>query len=745
MRIKTRSLADVRYGRVGLFTLSVCAAAALVACGGDDVTPTMLEGTVAVGAAVPGAQLTITDADGATADISGSADANGAYALDVSTLKPPLLVSASGTLNGEPVRIVAVVPTLSAAADNTANVTSLTNAVAALIASGGDLNALTSATAIGAIDAAKLADATTLVVNTLKSNPVFAALLGDGYDPLKTPFAADGSGIDSVLDQLLVEVGANGVSIANLTAPNSDSGAPPQPVLLTQAQVTTPTQAPTLPASVAPSTVPGVADMSAIAKKFEACLALPLDQRVTMDANKEVTAVSAACTFGVANWKSGGGGWVDRMGNGTFRYTANTGLKVGQPTIATVLSPPNYSGNTFQHPYCNTQTCVVMYVPMTTASGKATGGYFTLAKVNGKWEFVGDQLPYAMGVEQRLNRRVAVNSALAAASPTNYFAQDRVDSTIRLNFNPDASQADTSNVRAVVWKGPGLPAAGVVMHRSQRCGTDDRFAITNQEGLLTFNNSSSIQLANNGGGNDFYLDAAKLDGTPLSLPTPSKNWATNSAPFNQDYRDGAFTGTIPAWSTYTAEIYYYSNAGTTPDEVVVVRTGTPFERASIGASKRWPELTQATIDAYLKPTGAQAGALTSLAHAINWTNPADSYVNFGYLFSQNRLTATNVQNETSSNYWKRGSMWFRIGAAGDANAPAYEWAPNRSGAELSTVTPVGGSETVANWSTNPNPRCGSDEVLPLDGDASRASYREIGLQFRSSNRKLNQQIHFWSN
>lgn len=730
--------------------LAVAAASvlALQACGSDSggaaPTPqvTMIEGTVAVGAAVPGASVTVRDADASTADVSGTADANGAYSLDVTSLKPPLVVSASGTLNGEPVTVVAVVPAINANTDNTANVTSLTNAVAALIAPGGDLSALTSAATIAAVTAGSVADASALVVNTLKSNPQFAGLLGDGFNLLTTPFNANGTGIDSVLDQLQVRVDSSGVTIANLTAPLSDTGAPPEPVQLTQAQVATPAQAPTLPASEPPSNLPSAADMTGIAKKFESCLALPLEQRVTMDANKEVTAVSAACTFGVANWKSDGGGWVERMGNGTFRYTANTGLKVGQPTIATVLAPPNYSGKTFQHPYCNTQTCVIMYVPMTTASGKGSGGFFTLAKVAGKWEFVGNQLPYAMGVEQRLNRLVAVNTALAAANPLAYGIQDRLESAIRLSFNPDASVANTANVRAVVWKGPGLPAAGVVTHRSQRCGTDDRFPITNQEGNLMRNASSStLAWYNNAGGSDFIVSAAKFDGSPMDLPAPQANWT------NSNYRSSPYTGAIPAWSVYTAEIHYFSNTGTTPDEVVMVRNGTPFESATAGAGKNWPTLAQSTIDAYLKPSGASAGSLTTLLpHALDWTNPAGGgYVNFGYLFSQNRITATNSQNETSQNYWKRGSLWFRIGAAGDSNAPAYEWAPNRSGTELATVTPPGFNTTVADANDNPNPRCTGDEVLPLDADASRSSYREIGLQVRDSNRKLNQLIYFWSN
>jgi hypothetical protein len=733
--------------RGGALFLSAAAALLLQACGsdgdGDVAAPpeppaaTMIEGIVAVGAAVPGATVTVKDADAATADVTGVADANGAYALDVSSLKPPLVVIATGTLNGDPVNVVAVVPTLTNNADNTANVTSLTNAVAALIAPGGDLNALASATAIAAVSPTALADASALVVNTLKTNPQFATLLGDGFNPLTTPFTANGSGIDAVLDQVAVQVGSTGVAITNLTAPADTSGQS-APVVLTAAQTSNPTAPPALPPSTPSDDLPTSAQMLALAKKLETCLALPLAQRVTLDAEKNATAVSATCSFGPASWKSDGGGWVDRVGQNVLRYDANTGLKVGSPTIAVVLPAPNHSGTTFQHPVCNTQTCVIMNVPATSASGKPSSGLWVLGKIGGQWDFVGNQLPYAMGVEQRLNRKVAVNTTLAAANPTNYFLQDRFEAMLRLSFDPARSDpANSGKVRAVVWTGPGLPAAGVVTHRSQRCGTADRFPITNQEGLLTVNNSSNQQWWNNGGGNEFTLDAAKLDGSAITMPTPSGNWATNTAPTSQDVRNGAFTGTIAAWSVYKAEIYYYTNTGnTTPDEVIYVRNGTPFEPAAAGAARSWPLPSATFVDNYLKPTGASAGSLTSLAQTLEWTNPADNYVNFAYLFSQNRVSATNNQAETA-NYWKRNSLWFRPAAFGDTGAAGYEWAPSESGTALSATTETNGS--------NPNPRCEPPEVLPLDGDNTRSSYREAGLDFRGSDRKGYRQIYFWSN
>lgn len=49
-----------------------------------------------------------------------------------------------------------------------------------------------------------------------------------------------------------------------------------------------------------------------------------------------------------------------------------------------------------------------------------------------------------------MNRRVAVNTALAATNPA-YGLQDRLESVIRLNFDLDASGATaTQDIRAVV-------------------------------------------------------------------------------------------------------------------------------------------------------------------------------------------------------------------------------------------------------------------------------------------------------
>jgi hypothetical protein len=708
--------------------------AALVACGGsdgDDDEPTRLSGVVATGAAVPGAMVTIHDADAATANVTTTTDAEGRYVADVSGLRPPLLVLAEGTLDGEPVFVGAAVVTLDEKADNTANVTPLTFAVAAL---GSNDAELTNPTVLAGLTAEQLARATTLLLNTLRSDPSIAAALGADFDPLTTPFAADGTGIDAVLNKLEVVYAEGGtITIANRAAPIGADGAAPAPVTLTPALVATPDAAPTLP-ETSTAALPTTAQMTALATKLEACLALPVAERVTMDAGGTVTAVSATCDYAPALYRSRGRTWVEDMGQSAFKYVSLTGLRVGEPVIAAVFAPSNHSGTTYQHPVCNAATCVVMRIPATTASGKPTSFNFLLGMLDGQWDYVGAQGRYAAFVDHRLSRKTQVNTALAAANPGNYFVQDRTEAAIRLVFDP--SVGDTAHVRALRWTGPGLPAAGVVSHRSQRCGTGDRFPITNNEGRLEVNNSTADQWWNNNGGTDFIVSAARHDGSAMALPTSTTNWATNAAPSNQDFAPAEFTGSVPAWSVYTLEVFHFGNTSNVPDEVVKLRNATPYEHASTGASKSWPTLSASTIDAYLKPGGSGAGAITSLAHTLEWNHAADEVVSGAYLFGQNRMGATNAENETA-NYWRRGVLSFEITAFGATSAGGLEFGDPRSGTSMSPQTATSGS--------NPNPRCGAPGVEPLDPTSVNASYREVGTSFRGSDRKFHNAITFWSN
>ncbi len=740
-------MSTTRRARFAPSAIALATASMITGClfgGGDGdaippppvVAATQLKGVVASGAALGGASVSVIDSDAATIDPAAVTAADGSYTINVTGLKAPLVVQATGTVEGVVTRIVAVVPTLTAEADNTANVTPLTNAVAALIAPGGDPAALLSPAALVAnVTATKVANANALLVNTLNTDASIASALGANFSPLTTAFVANGTGVDGVLDKLALEVSGTGVAITNLAAPLSGAGVQ-QAVVLTAAQTTTPATVAPLPASAIAADLPTAAEIAALGAKFQACMALPVASRVTLDTVGTVTAVSATCNFAAAGWKSNGRTWLEELGQFTFAKNQFTGASVGKGLIVLTAAPDNFTDpKEFKHPQCNTATCVVVRYPLTTPGGQVAGSDWLLGKIGGVWNFVGNQRPYRGFVEARLSRKVNANRDGAAAGNTGdpYFFKDRFESTLRLAF--DLRVGSTSNVRAVRITGPGLPAAGVVMFRSQRCATDDRMGIRYQNGSTREASNTAVFVTWTGGSAaDFVLDAANLDGTPLAMPTPVLNATTASF---QDFAPAAVAnqGTvIPAWSRYKMEVFHHDVMSDTPDEVVYVRINSAAENAALGVGKSWPTLASSFVDAYLKPTGTAAGAVSSLATSMTWAAAAGSYVGSSYLFGQNFATLNNNQGE-SANYAHRARLDFEPAVLGNTSATGFEFATVASGTSLSTFT--------QNAGTNPNPRCTSTDLVPLSANTN--DYREAGLSFRGSDRKLYQTIWFWDN
>lgn len=720
--------------RTPVFALSVVAAATLVACGsgGDDddpVAPTRLEGTAAIGAPMAGASITVVDSDATTADPAAvTADAQGRFSIDVSGLRAPLLVRAEGTVDGEAVRHRAVVPEVTAGATATANVTPLTSAIATLVAPGGDVAALdTPATLAGAATAAAVGGAATLLVDTLKSDTATAALLPAGFDPLRTPFAADGTGADAVLHQIAVGTDGGRVTLSNLAAPAGDNGPPPA-VTLTPGLAS----APTLPASVPAGDIPTAAELAELGAKWQACLALPVAERVTLDAGGNVTAVRGACNFTVADWRSNGRDFAGDVGQFTLTKDLLTGAQVGRASVVLALPADGQTDpKVFKHPYCNNGPCVVARWPLTTAGGRPASSDWVLGKADGRWAFVGNQRPFRTFPEARLNRKLNLNRDGATAG-TSYFLKDRHESVLRLIF--DLSVGDTSDVRAVRWTGPGLPAAGISMFRSQRCGTDDRMALAYQNGstrVIGGSQAGLLQYWTGGGGAEFVLGAANLDGTPLDTPVPVN---TDTSATFQDFSPTRFadlTATVPSWSRFKLEIFRFSGDSDVPDQILYLRIGAGPENPDAGPAVAWPTLDPTIAEARLKPGAAE---ILDFASTLSWTIPDGNYVTSGYLFGQNFASATNAQNETA-NYGLRGRVDYEPLAYGDLAAPGWRQASPVAGTAMSSFTAHSGS--------NPNPRCGTTQVPALTDQPS--DYREIGLMSRAADRQLRQAIWFWDN
>ncbi len=193
-----------------------CATAAIIAgCGGSGqsttppvpVTPvpppalTTLEGIVASGAPLLNAVVTVKDAGGVMRTARAAADGN--YSgLSVAGLSAPFRLEACGLVDGNTGCFYAVV-----AGAGTANITPLTHATVALA-----LNA-EPATMFAASGAADAPSAAALAAQQAKLKAVLADVLTksglQNIDFATTPFQADRSGMDKVLDLVHISTGVD--------------------------------------------------------------------------------------------------------------------------------------------------------------------------------------------------------------------------------------------------------------------------------------------------------------------------------------------------------------------------------------------------------------------------------------------------------------------------------------------------------------------------------------------------------
>ena len=115
--------------------------ALLVACGGGGGSDTpapaasvKLEGVAAMGRAFAGAAVSVTDGS-KTVNAAAPVGADGKYSVDVSSLKAPLIVTATGAVGDNTVTLRSVVATLPADGLVKINISPLTHALASLLES----------------------------------------------------------------------------------------------------------------------------------------------------------------------------------------------------------------------------------------------------------------------------------------------------------------------------------------------------------------------------------------------------------------------------------------------------------------------------------------------------------------------------------------------------------------------------------------------------------------------------------
>lgn len=249
------------------------AALALVSCGGGSGTASnaVIKGVVAVGAPLPQMTIEVTDANGIKVQ-SVTADDGSYEVFDPAgtTLAAPFRISVRALLGTTEISL----ESFALSRDSLANVTPLTTALSALLSApqGYDPASL----AISDLTPNQVAQATTQLASALQPVLSFAGVSQGAFDPLSRQFAADGTGIDSVLDRLNVDYSSSGVYFSNKFELLTDG------LQNTQLSVTNAGSSGDLPRGIAP---PGVSVIGELMQKLKTCFAVPAEQRVTYTTN----------------------------------------------------------------------------------------------------------------------------------------------------------------------------------------------------------------------------------------------------------------------------------------------------------------------------------------------------------------------------------------------------------------------------------------------------------------------------
>jgi hypothetical protein len=499
-------------------TIIAASIAGLTACGGGGsggsnasdgatatATATYITGTAAAGAPLAGATVTLTDANGTQRTATASAD--GSFTLEAQGLAAPLVLSATGTIGDIPATFIAVAADGPKAGEGkTLNVTPLTTAVAALLSDDSDPMQLTDPAVLNAkATPAQLAAVVAALRSILHDVLQSAGANATTFDPMTTPFRADRTGLDAVLDAVKVSLSDHGVVLTNAFAPVAESATdlaavPTAAVALTKANLANP------PAALAAPTLP-IAAITALADQWRdeinACFAQAAAERATLDDQGGVTGLKGACAATTRfdpSYKSNGYRLLQHFGS-LLSDPDMDGARFAQPEVLTLIKTAAGEDRAvfrvFYKRRDGTIGDILDVAQKTAAAGAGDNG----------WRVVGNQLDFDAGVHGRVDRLIPLTAG----------AKEEHRSSLRLSFNPLGPNAN--DVTMVRITGPGLPAAGVVLGKSNTCGTANYLPIQNKAGTL------SVSDTNTATASAFVLGAAYADGTPYSWRDAPANWA----------------------------------------------------------------------------------------------------------------------------------------------------------------------------------------------------------------------------
>ena len=600
--------------------------------------PPTLSGVAATGGALANARVELKDAAGKT--LTTTTDAEGGYQVSAEGLSAPVVVRVSGISGDSHVSLTSMLDTLPTGNSATVNVTPLTNAIAAVL-SGADSAKLDPSTAADKTAIQNnLAKAKTYVASAL-ANTLRAAGVSGSFDPVSTPMAANGKGVDRILDNLNVTVAPDGsASIVNLNSgiaantvddtAQKDAAFAPPPVAGSALTISKSTDLSATPASIDASdaTLP---DPDAV-KSLLASLKTALNACTASSASQSGT---ITVSTGVADFSKVGAACADFFKDVSPNYLHNG--NDAAKDFAGLFSSTLYQ-TVFDQPYIDrfvTPTRAIIQAPYLRTDGVRKKFATLVTNVNGSWQLLGNQRDFDASVQPVVEKRRDLNTK-TGSNAVNLMSAYTVGLNIKVNLSAGDGNLNpfAQKIMWVLVTGKGLGngtfGRGALLKNQSNCPYFT-FVSNNADNTAKTNNAIS---PNSGGNCAAYM---RLAGIGLDSKTPVA-WPNNGTNNKPSYGDTMATeanlATSAALDAYTMQIHYCMSGGpfnagaavcpvgsVEKDVFIVERLATPLPTLAQAAAMSYP-VPDASLVAAITPNGANAYA-GGPSIPVSW-NPAQS-------------------------------------------------------------------------------------------------------------------------
>jgi hypothetical protein len=571
--------------------LFMCAALLLSGCGGggsssststsSSGTASTVSGVAASGAPLANANVTVTCSDGSTQNGTTNDKGEFTISLGASCAAPYVLVAKSESGDGVQ-SLVSVFPDAISGSAR-ANITPLTNAISATLASDGNPLSLASniATEKNNITPAAVTSRNQAIVSSLSGMLSNANIQGT-LNLITTEFSANRAGLDMILDNLSVEVNPSGVNITNLSGNKVDdmgslNGATVAADLSSNSiSISRSTNfnasIGSLPSAIQPA---DIADNAWAA--LNACFQLPAASRI--NAGVWQGACATLASNHLASDYRHDGKEIPQEWDGMMANTAYDRAVFQKPEIIRYFS---------DNP---SDTRALIRIGIMRVSGAGEWYVSVVEKSNntgGTWKLRGNQRNFRVGVNAYVSREEQVldKGMLVGAAARGRTAGTHYHSGLNLNFNGNPDDIDYVKVT-----GPGFPRDGLILRPMNGCAY---WVIASS---ATDRPTSCTSL--------FRMQYRKADVSDRDSPYYVNGFGSSDHFFARTRVSDSDIKAIKVFSAYRFQIFSRGNTTPTPDYDYVERLrGRPI---TLGTNADI-EAKSAEVDKLIFNTGLAASA-----------------------------------------------------------------------------------------------------------------------------------------